>query len=77
MYKISWARRSDKFKRTFVLVADVHALFDAYFIITGYGRDDGSTPVDVKVTNLNGDDVDMSRGLPDAASFGTYSGPFC
>ena len=67
MYKISWARRSDRFHRTFLLVPDVRALFDVYFVVTGYGRDDGCTPIDVKVTDLDGVDVDMTRGISGVA----------
>lgn len=71
MYKISWGRKSDKYHRTFLLVPDVHALFDVWFVVTGYGRDDGCTPIDVIVTNLDGDEVDMKKGLSEAASHGT------
>ncbi len=73
MYQISWARKSDKFARTFVIIPNVHVLFEVYHIVTGYGRDDGSSPLDIKVTNLDGDEVDMSKGLADAAAYGTYS----
>jgi len=73
MYKISWGRTSDKHHRTFVIVPDVYALFDVYFVITGYGRDDGCAPVDITVTNLDGHEVDMTKGLPEAASIGTYA----
>jgi hypothetical protein len=73
MYKISWGQRSDKYHRTFLIVPDVHALFDVWFVITGYGRDDGCTPVDVRVTNLDGYEVDMTKGLSEAASAGTYA----
>lgn len=73
MYKISWARKNDKFHRTFVIVPDVYALFETYFIINGYGVNDGCAPIDIKVTNLDGDVVDMSKGLADAAGQGTYS----
>ena len=72
MYKISWVRKSDKFHRTFVIVPDVYALFEIYHIITGYGRGDGISPQNVKVTNLEGDIVDMTKGLPNAASYGSY-----
>jgi len=74
MFKISWARKSDRFHRTFIVVPCVRALFDAYHIITGYGRDDGCVPIDIKVTNLDGEEVDMTNGLAEAASMGTYSG---
>lgn len=73
MYKITWTRSSDKYHKTFLLVPDVYALFEVYFIITGYGRNDGCTPVEIVVTNLNGDVLDMSKGLPYVASRGTYS----
>lgn len=73
MFKISWARKGDKYHRTFLLVPDVHALFDVYFVITGYGRDDGCSPVDIRVTNLDGHEVDMSKGLADVAPQGTYA----
>jgi hypothetical protein len=72
MFKVSWARRSDKFAVTFVLLPDVRALFDFYHILTGYGRDDGCSPIDIKVTNLDGDEIDMSKGLADVAGWGTY-----
>lgn len=73
MYKISWARKNDKFHKTFVIVPDVYALFSVYHVVTGYGRNDGSSPVDIVVTNLSGHVVDMSKGLADAAGQGTYS----
>lgn len=73
MYKISWARKSDKFHRTFLIVPDVHALFDVYHIVTGYGLNDGCTPIDIKVTNLDGYEIDMTKGLAEAASSGTYA----
>lgn len=73
MYKISWARASDKFHRVFVVVPDVHSLFDLYFVLTGYGRRDGCVPIDIQVTNLDGHAVDMTQGLAAAASAGTYS----
>lgn len=72
MYKISWSKPCSG-SRAFILVSDVHALFDAYWVITGYGRRDGLTPIDIVVTNLDGDVVDMSKGLAAAASYGTYS----
>lgn len=74
MYKIAWGRRSDKYHKTFLVVPDVHALFDVYFVITGYGRDDGCTPVDVVVTNLDGCEIDMTKGIAHAAAWGTYAG---
>ena len=73
MFKISWARPTDKYHRVFIIVPDVRTLFDTYWVITGYGRRDGMTPVDVQVTNLDGHSVDMSQGLAAAASVGTYS----
>jgi len=73
MFKISWARKNDNFHRVFIIVPDVHTLFEAHFVITGYGRDDGSAPIDVVVTNLDGYVVDMTMGLADAAGLGTYS----
>jgi hypothetical protein len=73
MYKISWGKKSDKYHRTFLIVPDVHALFDVYFVVTGYGRNDGCTPVDVTVTNLDGHEIDMTNGLAEAASSGTYA----
>jgi hypothetical protein len=73
MFKISFGRKNDKFHTTFLLVPDVQALFNVYFVITGYGRDDGCTPVDVKVTNLDGDEIDMTKGLINVASRGTYA----
>ena len=73
MFKISWARESDPYRVTFILVPDVRALFDAYFVITRYGRKDGCKPINVTVTNLDGDVIDMTKGLNHAASFGTYS----
>lgn len=73
MYKISWARRSDKFSRTFILCPCVYSLFTTYHILTGYGNNDGASPIDIKVTNLNGDEIDMTKGLADAAGQGTYS----
>lgn len=72
MYKISWARKSDRFARQFVLAPDVHALLAIHWIITGYGRNDGASPVDIKVTDLDGNEVDMTKGLADAAGQGTY-----
>ncbi len=71
MFKISWGKRSDPLERRFVIVPDVYSLFDLYFVLTGYGRDDGCTPVDVKVTDLDGHEVDMSKGSLYAASQGT------
>jgi len=47
--------------------------FDVWFVITGYGKDDGCTPVDVKVTNLDGDEIDMTKGILEAISNGTYA----
>lgn len=73
MFKISWGRKSDKFHQTFVIVPDAHALSEAWHIITGYGRNDGLAPHCVKVTNLDGHEIDMSKGLPNAAAMGTYS----
>lgn len=72
MYKISWAKKSDKFSIKFILVPDVHTLFDIYHIITGYGRKDGCVPIDIKVTNLNGEVIDMSKGLNHVAGYGSY-----
>jgi hypothetical protein len=73
MYKISWGRASDLHVRAFILVPDVHTLFDAYWVITGYGRQDGMTPLEIRVTNLDGAEVDMTKGAAAAASMGTYS----
>jgi hypothetical protein len=72
MFKISWNKPCSG-GRTFVLVPDVHALFDAYWVITGYGRRDGCTPIEIVVTNLDGDVIDMSKGAANAASYGTYA----
>jgi hypothetical protein len=73
MYKLSWARINDRFHRTFVVVPDVHALFELYHVVQGYGMEDGCVPVEVKVTNLDGDEVDMTKGLAEVAGQGTYS----
>lgn len=73
MFKISWGRKNDKFHQTFILVPDVHSLFEIYHIINGYGTNDGITPTDIKVTNLDGEEIDMKNGLANAASYGTYS----
>jgi len=72
MYKITWSKSSDPFHITYILVPDAYALFSAYFVITGYGRNDGCSPINIKVTNLDGYEIDMSKGLANAASSGTY-----
>lgn len=71
MYKISWGQKSDRFLRVFCIVPNVDVLFDLYHILTGYGRNDGPTPVDIEVTNLDGHVIDMSKGLADAAIYGS------
>jgi len=43
------------------------------FILTGYGRDDGVSPVDIKVTDLDGEEIDMKKGLAHAAANGTIT----
>lgn len=73
MFKIEWGRISDPYAKTFIIVPDAHALFEVYHILEGYGRQDGSIPVSIKVTNLDGHLVDMSHGLAHASSQGTYS----
>lgn len=73
MFKVSWVRRNDGFHRVFVLVPDVHTLFELYFVLTGYGRGDGCTPEDIVVTDLDGEVVDMTKGLADVAGRGTCS----
>lgn len=72
MYKISWNKKSDKFYEMFVIVPNVDALYEAWWIITGYGREDGAKPGQVTVTNLDGEEIDMSKGKADAACYGTY-----
>jgi hypothetical protein len=74
MFRISWVRKSDKFHKTFVIVPDVYSLFEAYFVITRYGGDDGCSPTEVIVTNLDGVVVDMSLGMAAVASMGTLGG---
>lgn len=71
MFKITWGKRSDRFSRSCIICPDVEALFDAWFVITGYGRDDGCTPINVEVSNLDGVLIDMTKGLADAAGRGT------
>ena len=71
MFKISWATASDPHKRTFILVPNPQALFDAYWAVSGYGREDGCKPVDIKASNLDGDPVDMKEGMAAAAWKGT------
>lgn len=68
MYKISWGRKSDIFHKTYIIVPDVHSLFETHFIISGYGRDDGCTPANIVVTNLDGVVIDITKGLANAAS---------
>ena len=63
MYKITWSRQNDIWHKTYVLVPDAKTLFEAYFIITGYGRGDGCTPTKVTVTTLDGVIVDMTKGI--------------
>lgn len=70
MFKISWTK-SYQSGRAFVLVPDAQALFDAYWVVTGYGRSDGCTPIDIVVTNLDGYVIDMSKGVAHAAGYGT------
>lgn len=68
MFKITWGKSSDEFDRVYIIAPDAKSLFAIWFVITGYGRNDGCTPVNVRVTNLDGVEVDMSRGLACAAS---------
>lgn len=72
MYKISWEEKTGDRAFKFVLVPDVETLFSMYHILTGYGRGDGCTPVNIQCTNLDGVAVDMKSGMQDAAAFGTY-----
>jgi hypothetical protein len=72
MYKVSWARSSDPHGQYFVLCPDVWALYAFYHVLTNYGAKDGCIPVRIKVTNLDGDAVDVSKGLADAAGQGSY-----
>lgn len=73
MYKITWGRKSDKFHKTFIIIPDCYALFETYSIISSYGKNDGYSPIDIKVTNLDGQTLDMSKGIGEIASIGTYS----
>lgn len=63
MFKLSWGRSSDPFRITTILLPDVHSLFDAYYVVTGYGRNDGLRPVNIRATNLDGEEVDVTKGL--------------
>lgn len=72
MFKISWGRWSDPACRKFLLAPDVYAPFEAYAIIRGYHGQDGMSPVDIVVTDLDGNSVDMTKGLPSVAALGTY-----
>ncbi len=72
MFKIScWGKRSDPLERTIRYRPRCFSFLICIFVLTGYGRDDGCTPVDVKVTDLDGHEVDMSKGSLYAASQGT------
>lgn len=67
MYKIQWSRSSDEFYKSFVIVPDIYALFDLYHIFKNAPR-----VANVVVTDLDGNTIDMTAGLPDVASRGTY-----
>ena len=69
-YKITWGRKTDRHHKTTILVSGIDDLFEAYFIITGYGRADGVTPIEVKVTNLDGVEIDMSKGYKNVPTQG-------
>jgi hypothetical protein len=71
MYKITWGMESDKFQTNFILCPDYQSVFNAWWIITGYGRRDRLTPVDVVVSDLEGNVVDMTKGIHSVASYGT------
>lgn len=73
MYKITWGMKSDKFQTNFILCPDYKSVFNAWWIITGYGRADGSTPVNIVVSDLEGNVIDMTKGTSSVATYGTYT----
>jgi hypothetical protein len=73
MFKVRWGRIADTFDTSMVLVSDAESLFNLYHILLGYGNTDGSVPVNIQVTNLDGRPIDMTKGLADVASQGTFA----
>jgi len=71
MFRVSWHNANDPYVRRWVLVPNVYALFNLHFILTGYGRGDGLAPCGIEVTDLEGNLVDMNRGIAGAAGQGT------
>lgn len=56
-----------------MLCPDAESCMATWYMLTGYGRDDGSAPTDIRVTNLDGDLIEPKRGLAEMYAMGTYT----
>lgn len=68
MYKIQWSLPHDEHQRVFILVPDVHTLYEVYYVLR---KSDQVT--NLVVSNLSGDVMNMKEGLANVATQGTCS----
>jgi hypothetical protein len=71
VFKVSWGTIVDVFDTSLVIVPDANSLFNLYHVLRGYGEFDGCVPANIRVTNLDGIPIDMSKGQSAVAALGT------
>ena len=68
MYRITWTYR-DKYVEHFAIVASVEDLHAIYWALTGYGREDGCVPTNIKCWDLEGNLLDRNgRTMPNVTN---------
>ena len=74
MLKISWSIKSDKHSNYFA-ICDHESAFQLWWSLTNYGLNDGAKPINIAVSNLNGDTIDTSNGWREVVSQATFTRP--
>lgn len=59
MLKISWAVKSDRFAHYFA-ICDYKSAWQLWWSLLAHERDDGSKPINIRVTGLDGQEVDVN-----------------
>lgn len=63
MFRISWATVGDSKKRHYVLTENRETVFAAVFTLEGYGVNDGCKPIDIKVHDIEGRELNVKNGI--------------
>jgi hypothetical protein len=63
MFRVSWAMVGDPKKRHYVLAENRKTVFLIVFSFEGYGRNDGCKPIDIKVHDIEGRELNVNSGI--------------